>query len=197
MALQRALVGQRQVDQVPDTLLLLEHPHVVTLGRRGKEADLLLPREELARLGMAVHEADRGGEVTYHGPGQLVGYVILHLRQWGGGPLRFVRTLEDVLIDVVGGFGVPAERVPGLTGVWVGDRKIAAIGVRVSGGVTSHGFALNVNTDLRYFDSIVPCGIRDKGVTSLAQELGREVDMAGVQEAVAAAFGRCFGREVR
>ena len=140
----------------PDTLLLVEHPNVYTLGRRGQLSDILIDEDELERLGIEVHYTDRGGEVTYHGPGQLVGYPILNLRRWGGGPLKYVRSLEQVLTETLSDFGVRAESEGHPTGVWVEDRKIAAIGVKVSRRTTTHGFALNVCPDLSYFDHIVP-----------------------------------------
>ncbi len=177
----------------PDTLLLVEHPHVYTLGRRGQESDILIDRAELAQLGVEVHHTDRGGEVTYHGPGQLVGYPILNLRRWGGGPLRYVRALERVLIEMLAEFGVRAESEGHPTGVWVGDRKIAAIGVKVSRRVTTHGFALNVCPDLSYFDHIIPCGMPDAGVTSLSIEVGRTVTVSEVVPVLVERFGSAFG----
>ncbi len=191
-ALQRRLVQEVAEHARPNTLLLLEHPAVFTLGRRSKPEDILVPRETLVALGAHVVEVDRGGEITFHGPGQLVGYPIVNLRDWGG-PLRYVRALEATLINSLAEFGVSAHRIEGLTGVWVGDEKIAAIGVRISGGVTSHGFALNVNTDLRWFQYIVPCGIRGKGVTSMKRALGRRIDLQQVAEVVAACLGRELG----
>ena len=158
---QRVVAGE-----LPNVLLLLEHPHVYTLGRRGAEDDILVSPERLVELGAEVHHIDRGGEVTYHGPGQLVGYPIINLRRWNGGALKYVRTLERVLIDTMQEFGIHAESEDRPTGVWVGEAKIAAIGVRISRGVTMHGFALNVDPDLTYFDHIVPCGMRDTRVTS-------------------------------
>lgn len=177
----------------PDTLLLVEHPHVYTLGRRGQERDILVDASELARLGVEVHHTDRGGEVTYHGPGQLVGYPILNLHRWGGGPLKYVRALERVLIETLAEFGVSAESEGHPTGVWVEDRKIAAIGVKVSRRVTTHGFALNVCPDLSYFDHIVPCGMPESRVTSLSLELGREVAVGEVAPALVEQFGTVFG----
>ena len=177
----------------PDTLLLVEHPHVYTLGRRGQESDILIDTAELAGLGVEVHHTDRGGEVTYHGPGQLVGYPILNLRRWGGGPLKYVRALERVLIEMLAEFGVRAESEGHPTGVWVGDRKIAAIGVKVSRRVTTHGFALNVCPDLSYFDHIIPCGMPDAGVTSLSIEVGRTVTVSEVVPVLVGRFGSAFG----
>ncbi len=177
----------------PDTLLLLEHPHVYTLGRRGREDDILVDAEALESLGVEVHHTDRGGEVTYHGPGQLVGYPILNLRRWGGGPLKHVRALERTLIETLAEFGVRAESEGHPTGVWVEERKIAAIGVKVSRRVTTHGFALNVSTDLAYFDHIVPCGMPGSRVTSLSRELGRNVSVNEVAPVVVERFGAVFG----
>lgn len=173
-------------------LLLLEHPAVYTLGRRSREGDLLLPREALEAMGAQVVAVDRGGEITFHGPGQLVGYPIVSLRAWGG-PLRYVRALEELLIGAVGVFGISARRMEGLTGVWVGDAKIGAIGVKVSRGVTTHGFALNVATDLSWFQHIVPCGIRDKEVTSMERLLGRSFLLEDVASVVAERFGQVMG----
>ncbi len=177
----------------PDTLILVEHPHVYTLGRRGQEDDILIDAEMLERLGVGVHHTDRGGEVTYHGPGQLVGYPILDLRRWGGGPLKYVRALERTLIETLAVYGIQAESEGRPTGVWVEDRKIAAIGVKVSRRVTTHGFALNVCPDLSYFDHIVPCGMPDSRVTSLSQELGRVVEVSDVTPALIERFGAVFG----
>lgn len=191
--LQKSLVQKRQRHEIEDTLLLLEHPHVFTIGRRGKAADILLPREIMEERGVGVIDVDRGGEVTYHGPGQLVGYPIMDLRVWGGGPLRYVRALEESLVAALARLHVQASQEPGLTGVWVQDRKIAAIGVRISQGVTSHGFALNVNTDLTYFAHIVSCGLPGVSITSMAQELGCTVDMGQVMEVVKEELARPFG----
>ena len=190
--LQKELVRRRAEGEIPDLLLLLQHPHVYTIGRRGSRSDVLVSPEELERLGIPVYEVDRGGEVTYHGPGQLVGYPILGLR--GLGPLRYVRALEAALIDALREYGLPADAVPGRTGVWVGEeeeeRKIASIGLRISRGVASHGFALNVNTDLRYFEGIVPCGVDDRQTTSMEREMGRVIDITGVQCAVVSSLAR-------
>ena len=180
----------------PDTLLLVEHPHVYALGRRGVEGDILVGAAELARLGVEVHHTDRGGEVTYHGPGQLVGYPILNLRRWGGGPLKYVRALERTLIETLAEFGVSAESEGRPTGVWVEDRKIAAIGVKVSRRVTTHGFALNVCPDLSYFDHIVPCGMPGSRVTSLSAEMERMVGVDEVWPVLVERFGDVFGLRV-
>lgn len=193
LAIQKRLRSQVARGNAPDTLLLLEHPHVYTLGRRGKDEDILVDPAHLARLGADVHHTDRGGEVTYHGPGQLVGYPIIDLRRWGGGPLKYVRTLEQTLISTLAQFGVSAQSAGRPTGVWVGDGKIAAIGVKVSGGVTTHGFALNIATDLSYFKHIVPCGMPGVEVTSLSAHVGRLVDVDEVVPVVAAKFVEVFG----
>ncbi len=173
----------------PNILLLLEHPHVYTRGRLSKPEHLSLTQTELAEQGISVVDTDRGGQVTYHGPGQLVGYPIINLRNWGG-PLKYVRTLEQVIIQTLADLGVAAEQVPGLTGVWVGDAKVAAIGVKISGGVAYHGFSLNVNPDLSYYDHIVPCGITDRDVTSLEELLARPVEMELVRNSLAYRFGQ-------
>ncbi|MFP4149776.1 MAG: lipoyl(octanoyl) transferase LipB [Nitriliruptoraceae bacterium] len=189
--LQRRLVADRQSDRGRDTLLLLEHPPVYTLGRRADRANLLLDAAALAARGIEVVEVDRGGDITYHGPGQLVGYPVLRLAGTRD-VVDYVRALEEVLLRTLAALGVPARRVAGLTGVWVGEEKIAAIGVRVaSGGVTSHGFALNVAPVLEDFTGIVPCGIADRGVCSLAS-LGVTASMATVSGLVVAAFGEVF-----
>jgi lipoyl(octanoyl) transferase len=191
-AWQRELVARRQRDEGRDTLLLLEHPRVYTLGRRADRDHILLSDTELERRGIEVLDVDRGGDVTYHGPGQLVGYPILRLAGVHG-VVDYVRALEWVLIRALAAFGVEGRRSEGFTGVWVGDAKIAAIGVRVaSGGVTSHGFALNVDCDLDDFGGIVPCGISDRGVCSLAG-LGIDVSVADVRATVTAAVAETFG----
>jgi lipoyl(octanoyl) transferase len=241
LRLQRKLVDLRKAGQIGDVLLLLEHTPVITLGRNAKAANVLASTEVLAARGVEVFECDRGGDVTFHGPGQLVGYPIFDLRGHGSsqpsavshqlepldsaadlaqtrrktlGVVDYVRRLEEVLIRTCGDFGIPAKRVVGLTGVWtepdgVGlglrpelggsetrphttEGKIAAIGVHISRSVTSHGFALNVNTDLSYFNLIVPCGIAAKPVTSMQKELGRELDISAVAQSVSRNFGSVF-----
>jgi lipoyl(octanoyl) transferase len=194
LALQRALVEERRAGRIGDQLLLLEHPHVLTIGVRGDggRGHILATDEALAARGIDVLETGRGGDVTYHGPGQLVGYPIVDLKPDRQDVHRYVRDLEEALIRTAGDFGVEAERVPGLTGVWVGREKLAAIGVRIARWVTSHGFALNVSTDLDQFKLIVPCGIADRGVTSLERLLGRRVEMREVESRVAARFGEVF-----
>jgi lipoyl(octanoyl) transferase len=187
---QRELVEQRRAGAIGDVLLLLEHPHVITLGSRSETArsNVLATPERLSELGVELRETGRGGDVTYHGPGQLVGYPILDLKPDRADVFQYVRNLEEVMARACTAFGVDAARIEGLTGTWVGGSKIGAIGVRISRWITSHGFALNVNTNLSYFDLIIPCGIRDHGVTSLARELGREVPMAEVEQLVVQAF---------
>lgn len=193
---QRNLAAARRDGLVEDTLLLLEHPHTFTLGRRGKYEHILVDRREQARLGIEIHEIDRGGEVTYHGPGQLVGYPIVKLDRWGRDIRRYMRDLEEVLIRAIAPLGVRGRRIEGRTGVWVGEEKIAAIGVRVAYWVTTHGFALNVDPDLAFFERIVPCGITDRGVTSLARLLGEAPPMREVEGGVIAAFGAVLGLEM-
>jgi len=226
LRLQQRLVELRKAGQIGDVLLLLEHSPVITLGRNAKAANVLASTEVLAARGVEVFECDRGGDVTFHGPGQLVGYPILDLRGWDSSqlsaissqsepstgvaqpsPLRrktlgvvdYVRRLEEVLIRSCADFGIPSRRAPDLTGAWTEAEpaaKIAAIGVHISRSVTSHGFALNVNTDLSYFNLIVPCGITAKAVTSMEKELGRELDLNEVTQAVSRNFGSVFGSEM-
>jgi len=184
--IQARLVAERQAGRIGDTLLLLEHDPVFTLGRNARKENVLLPDDVLRARGFALFETGRGGDVTYHGPGQLVGYPILELAPGRRDVHRYVRDLEEVMIRTCGDLGVSAERMPGLTGVWVGDRKIGAIGVRIARWVTSHGFALNVSLDLEPFGLIVPCGIRGRGVTSLERCLGRLVAMDTVADRAAA-----------
>jgi lipoyl(octanoyl) transferase len=198
LALQRALVEERRAGTVGDVLLLVEHPHVLTLGVRGDggRAHILATADALAARGIDVHETGRGGDVTYHGPGQIVGYPIIDLKPDRCDVHRYVRDLEDVLIRTAAGYGVVAERVDGLTGVWVGREKLAAIGVRIGRWITSHGFALNVTTDLDCFNLIVPCGIADRGVTSLARLLGRDLDRRDVEDRIVTNFCEVFGRTI-
>lgn len=193
LALQRALVEERKADQVGDLLLLVEHPPVLTLGVKGDggRSHILADAAELAGKGIDVFETGRGGDVTYHGPGQIVGYPILNLKPDRCDVHRYVRDLEEVLIRTAADFGVVAGRIPGLTGVWVDGQKLAAIGVRISRWVTSHGFALNHTTDLDHFRLIVPCGISDREVTSL-QKLGCIASRADVESRVAAHLSQVF-----
>jgi lipoyl(octanoyl) transferase len=192
--LQQRLVEQRKQGLIPDQLLLLEHPHSITLGRNGRLENLLASEPALRSAGIAFHSTDRGGDITYHGPGQAVGYPILDLRQWKRDVGAYVRALEQVMVDALADFGISADRIPGCTGAWVDGRKIGAIGVHISRWVTSHGFALNVNTDLSYFGYIVPCGLA-RPVTSMAQ-LGVGATLPEVNAKLAAIFGRVFDREV-
>lgn len=192
-ALQRRLVGERLRGEIPDTLILLEHPPVITLGRSGTHEHLLGSKAELEERGVAFVETDRGGDITFHGPGQIVGYAIVDLDARGRDLHRYLRDLETVLIRALAEFLIQAGRAQGLTGVWVGDAKVAAIGIRVSRWVTHHGFALNIDTDLSYFDLIVPCGIADRRVTSMESLLGHPVDRERVEDALGRAFGEVFG----
>ena len=196
--LQNGLVQDRKAGRIPDQLLLLQHPPVITLGVKTRQdrSHVLASEEHLTTRGVEVFESGRGGDVTFHGPGQLVGYPILDLRPDRCDVHRYVRDLEEVLIRAAGVFGVDAGRVEGLTGVWVGTAKIAAIGVRISRWITSHGFALNVNTDLSHFDLIVPCGIPDRGVTSLHRLLGRTVELDSVEDRILTAFAEVFDVEL-
>ena len=196
LAMQRALVEDRRAGTVDDLLLLVEHPHVLTLGVRGDggRAHILATADALAARGIEVHETERGNDITYHDPGQIVGYPIIDLKPDRCDVHRYVRDLEEVLIRTAAGYGVVAERVEGLTGVWVGREKLAAIGVRIGRWITSHGFAFNVSTDLEYFNLIVPCGIADRGVTSLARLLGRYIDRRDVEDRIVAHFCDVFAR---
>jgi lipoyl(octanoyl) transferase len=196
LTLQRLLVEDRRAGRTDDLLLLLEHPHVLTLGVRGDggRSHILATPEALGSRGVEVHESGRGGDITYHGPGQIVGYPIMDLRPDRCDVHRYVRDIEEVLIRTASDYGVEAGRVEGLTGVWVGREKLAAIGVRISRWVTSHGFAFNVTTDLEYFNLMVPCGIADRSVTSLAQLLGHPVDRVEVEDRIVAHFGDVFAR---
>lgn len=189
--LQRELAEKRKRGEIPDQLILVEHPHVITLGRNGRMENLLASEEALRRAGIEFHSTNRGGDITYHGPGQIVGYPILDLREWKRDVVAYVRALEQVLIDAIATFGISAERVQGATGVWVNGAKVAAIGVHISRWVTLHGFALNVTTDLDYFRYIVPCGLT-KPVTSLAA-LGCSAKREEVEAALVREFPKQFG----
>ncbi len=196
LAMQQRLVQLCREDGAA-RLLLLEHPPTYTLGARGDTGNLHADEARLHQIGAVVRRTDRGGDITYHGPGQLVGYPILDLHQWHEGPRWYVRSLEQVLIETLAEFGIAGLREPGRPGVWAGNAKIAAIGVRISRGVTSHGFALNVDPDLDYFSHIGPCGLPDVTVTSMARELGDAPEMGRVIESITAAFGRVFDVEMR
>ncbi|MEE8159163.1 MAG: lipoyl(octanoyl) transferase LipB [Dehalococcoidia bacterium] len=190
--LQKNLVHQVAAGHRSDTLLLLEHPHVYTIGRRGSREHILLSQERLDSMGVPVYDVDRGGEVTYHGPGQLVAYPIVNLRDWGG-PLEYVRTLEQVMLKTLADYGITAGLIKGLTGVWVDQGKIGAIGVKISRGVSYHGLALNVNTNLDFYRHIVPCGAADKGVTSMKKLLGESIELDTVAYTLQYHFGRLMG----
>lgn len=214
--LQRRLVAARKCGAVPDVLLLCEHPHVITLGRNGKEEHLLASAHLLRQMGVEFHASDRGGDITYHGPGQIVGYPILNLAAIRRDVAWYVRQLEEAMIRTTAEFGIAAGRKAGMTGVWVdaarsaasafakdadandaATEKLAAIGVHLSRWVTSHGFAYNVSTDLRYFDLIVPCGIRDKRATSLERLLGRAVRREEVAPRIVVHLGNIFERDMQ
>jgi lipoate-protein ligase B len=192
--IQRDLVDKRKHAQIPDQLLIVEHPHVITMGRNGNMSNLLASEEVLRRAGIEFHPTDRGGDITYHGPGQIVGYPIFDLREWKRDVVAYVRAVEQVIMDALGEFGIEAGRVPGCTGVWVNGKKVAAIGVHISRWVTSHGFALNHTTDLSYFQYIVPCGLT-KPVTSM-RELGSDANREQVTAALARNFAKHFEFEM-
>ena len=194
-ATQQDLVEQRKRQLIPDQLLIVEHPHVITQGRNGHAENLLASEEILARAGIALHETDRGGDITYHGPGQIVGYPIFDLREWKRDVVAYVRMLEQVIIDSQVEFGIDARRLEGCTGVWVNGKKVAAIGIHISRWVTSHGFALNHTTDLSYFQYIVPCGLT-KPVTSM-RELGSTAGRQEVTAALARNFAKHFQFEMQ
>jgi lipoyl(octanoyl) transferase len=188
--------AERVRDGGEPVLILLQHPPTYTIGARGKSEHLLLTQEAYLQRGAEVHQTDRGGDVTFHGPGQVVGYPVMNVRAQSRGPVSYVRSLESMLIDVLARFGITGERSERNAGVWVGRAKIAAIGVRISRGITTHGFALNVNTDLSYFDDIVPCGLSDAGVTSIQAITGETFDIEDVETEVASAFARTFEFEL-
>jgi lipoyl(octanoyl) transferase len=208
LELQRTTLAARKSDSIPDTLLLLEHPHVVTLGRRADDSHLVTERTELEATGVEIFETDRGGEATYHGPGQLVGYPILDVRVAKLGPVTYVRMLEITIIETLAEYAIEAHVIDGETGVWVGGipnekhqpgvnpegKKIAAIGVRISGGVTMHGFALNVSTDLPYFQHIIPCGMPDLPFTTMEIESGRAIPVNECANTFATVFARNLNR---
>jgi lipoyl(octanoyl) transferase len=195
-ALQEDLHERRKNNDIPDMLLLLEHRHVITLGRAANRANVLVDEKRRKDLGVEFFETGRGGDVTYHGPGQLVGYPIIKLAPDRCDVRRYVRDLEEVLIRTAGDFGIEAGRIDGLIGIWAGAEKLAAIGVRISRWVTMHGFAFNVNTDLNYFSLIVPCGIRDHCVTSIEKLLGAPLEMGSVVSSVTRHFGEVFQRQM-
>jgi lipoyl(octanoyl) transferase len=195
LSIQESIAGERKLGQGTDHLLFVEHPHVVTIGRNGRESNVLASPDLLRAKSIEVHESNRGGDVTYHGPGQIVAYPVIDLREWKRDVSAFVRAIEQTLIDTLEEFGIQAFRISGLTGVWTGEAKIAAIGVHLSRWISTHGWALNVTTDLRYFDFIVPCGLK-KPVTSM-ERLGVQADPEEVKRALARHFGALFGFEMR
>ncbi|MGI5836761.1 MAG: lipoyl(octanoyl) transferase LipB [Chloroflexota bacterium] len=194
--LQRAVAEARQSDVISDSLIILQHPPVLTLGRRANRGNILVSQELLRQEGVALYESTRGGDVTYHGPGQIVGYPILNLRSLRMGASDYVHNLEKVIIDCLQHFDIEGRQDRSYIGVWVGDEKVAAIGVAVSGGVTTHGFALNVCPNMRHFRLINPCGITDKGVTSLSRLLGRHIPVEEVQPLLIQSFARVFGMKL-
>src|SRR5437879_5723257 len=200
-ALQKRIVAARKAEVIEDVLLLCEHPHVITQGRSGKWEHLLASEHVLRQKGVECHETSRGGDITYHGPGQIVGYPILNLGAIRRDVVWYVRMLEEAMIQATGELGIAAKRVEGKTGIWVRfentEEKLAAIGVHISRWVTSHGFAYNVSTDLRYFDLIVPCGIADRKATSLEKLLGRSVKREEITPRIANHLGEVFGFELR
>jgi lipoyl(octanoyl) transferase len=193
LAIQQDLVEQRKQGLIPDQLLFVEHPHVITQGRNGHAENLLASEDAMRSAGIEFYPTNRGGDITYHGPGQIVGYPIVDLREWKRDVVAYVRGIEQVIIDALANFGLVAGRIPGCTGVWVDEKKVAAIGVHISRWVTSHGFALNHTTDLRYFQYIVPCGLT-KPVTSL-QELGSDSSREQVLAALSTSFAHQFQRQ--
>ena len=193
--LQNEIYNKRLHNEVSDTLLLLEHPHTYTLGKVAAKENLLINDDQLKQKGISVFEIDRGGDITYHGPGQIVGYPIINLSQWNEDTHKYLRGLEEVLIQTCSEYGLSCERNPKFTGVWLKDRKIAAIGIKVSRWITMHGFAFNVNTDLSYFNGIIPCGIKDKEVTSLSRETGKNIDLNEVKLVIVEKFREVFGYE--
>lgn len=197
LELQRRLVEDRKADRIPDTLLLLQHPHVLTVGvKKDGRSHILATPDRLSSLGVDVFETGRGGDVTYHGPGQLVGYPIIDLNPDRRDVHRYVRDLEEVMIRVCAGYGLEAGRSKGFSGAWINDEKIGAIGVRISRWITSHGFAFNVATDINFFNLIVPCGIADRGVTSLQALLGAAPAMSEVEDRFIEQFAAVFAREL-
>lgn len=193
--LQYVIFQKRLADEINDTLLLLEHTHTYTLGKVAKQENLLINDKQLEELGIKVYEIDRGGDITYHGPGQLVGYPIIKLSNWKQDTHEYLRALEEVIINVCSYYGLKAGRNSKYTGVWIDNKKIAAIGIKVSRWITMHGFAFNVNTDLNYFGGIIPCGIKDYNVTSLQKELNKKVDLKEIKKITLNEFVKIFGYE--
>jgi lipoyl(octanoyl) transferase len=190
--LQKEIFEQRYQNKINDTFFMLEHPHTYTLGKVADKENLLSTNDQMKELGISVYEIDRGGDITYHGPGQIVGYPIIKLSEWKEDTHAYLRGLEEAIIMTCKEYGLNPGRNPNYTGVWIGDRKIAAIGIKVSRWITMHGFAFNINTDLAYFGGIIPCGIKDKEVTSLKRELGREIPIDEVKEKILKNFSEVF-----
>jgi len=193
--LQKEIFNLRLNNEINDTFFLLEHPHTYTLGKVADKENLISNDDQLEELGINVYEIDRGGDITYHGPGQIVGYPIIKLTDWKQDTHEYLRGLEEVIMLTCSEYGITTERNSKYTGVWIGQRKVAAIGIKVSRWITMHGFAFNVNTDLNYFGGIIPCGIRDKEVTSLKKELGTDIDLQEVKEKLVNNFQKVFGYE--
>lgn len=191
--LQKEIFTKRTRDNIVDTFFMLEHPHTYTLGKVADKENLLSGEEQLKKLGISVYEIDRGGDITYHGPGQIVGYPIIKLSDWKEDTHAYLRGLEEIIMNVCSDYGLKPERNPKYTGVWIENRKIAAIGIKVSRWVTMHGFAFNINTDLNLFNGIIPCGIRDKEVTSLEKELGKNISIDEVKMKLLKEFEKYFG----
>jgi lipoyl(octanoyl) transferase len=194
--LQRAIASARETDNLTDTLITLEHPPVLTLGRRANQSNIIVPEMLLRAEGVSVYKSSRGGDVTYHGPGQLVGYPIFALRALGLGASDYVHSLERAIIDLLAHYGLQGRQDPHYIGVWVGEEKVAAIGVAISGGISTHGFALNVDPNMAHFRLINPCGITDKGVASLSRLLGRPLSVSEVCPIMVESIGRVFGMKM-
>jgi len=190
--LQHTLFEKRRADEIEDTLLLLEHPHTYTFGKSSDKANLLFDDAELEKRNISLYDIDRGGDITYHGPGQIVGYAIIDLKNWEQDTHKYLRALEEVIILTLAEFGIKSKRNENHTGVWVNDKKICAIGIKVSRWISMHGFALNINTDMDLFNGIVPCGIEDKGVTSLKEELNKNINIEMIKRSLVEMFGKVF-----
>jgi lipoyl(octanoyl) transferase len=196
LEIQKQLVEKIQNGEANDTLLLLEHNPVITIGKNGNEDNLLVNKESLQKSGIEIARIDRGGDITIHSPGQLIGYPIINLQRYKSSVKWYVNRIEELLIRTLAHYEISANRMDGLTGVWVGQNKISAIGTRISRWVTSHGFALNVNNNLDYFNLIIPCGIKDKGITSISKILGKDMDIEDVKNIVIKEFGKVFECDV-
>ena len=195
--LQKKILSERIKGEIPDTLILTEHPPTFTIGRKGGRGNILVSNEVLKKNGIKVYEIDRGGDITYHGPGQIVGYLIINLTEWNKDIHLYLRSLEEVIIRFLSHFKIMADRINDYTGVWVGDCKIAAIGIGVSKWTTFHGFCININPDKKHFKMITPCGIKDKSVTSLDELTGETTDMQKAKQVLITEFGNCFNRDIK